>query len=70
MRKKSINKKSNPVALFIVEGYTEENYVKILKQLYLQNVITENCLGGPSRKLKTKNNGSIPNNRFKSNDCP
>ena len=40
-RKKSKSKYSVPVPLFIVEGYTEYNYIVLLKELYAKDIDEE-----------------------------
>jgi hypothetical protein len=44
-------KKSIPVSLFIVEGYTEYNYINLLRKIYQTDVAIENCKGGGARSV-------------------
>jgi hypothetical protein len=53
-RKKSQPKKSVPVPLFIVEGFTEKNYIDILKGIYSENVVVKNCFGGGANTVLLK----------------
>ncbi len=50
-RKKSQPKKSVPVPLFIVEGFTEYNYIVLLKKLYTKEVAVKNCFGGGANSV-------------------
>ncbi|ETR73630.1 MAG: hypothetical protein OMM_00806 [Candidatus Magnetoglobus multicellularis str. Araruama] len=50
-RKKAIKRKSKQVYLFIVEGCTETNYLKLLKRLYKKNADINNCKGGSARSV-------------------
>ena len=50
-RKSSFIKKSIRVPLFIVEGYTEENYIKILRIVFQKNVSVLNCRGGGAHSV-------------------
>jgi hypothetical protein len=50
-RKNSPKKKSIPVSLFIVEGYTEYNYINLLKKIYQLDVTIENCKGGGAKSV-------------------
>ncbi len=58
-RKISPTKKSIEVPLFIVEGYTEENYIKILKIIYQKNVSILNCKGGGANSVLLKSDKII-----------
>lgn len=44
-RKKAPRRKSKKIYLFIVEGCTEENYIKRLKQLHRKSASIKNCEG-------------------------
>lgn len=50
-RKSSPRKRSVNVPLFIVEGHTEENYIKLLKKLYSKSVEVKNCYGGGANSV-------------------
>ena len=51
-RKKRNNiRASNKNIYFIVEGCTEENYIKLLKLLYKQGIQIKNCNGGSAGKV-------------------
>jgi len=50
-RKKAVKRKSKQVYLFIVEGCTETNYLKLLKRLYRKNAVINNCKGGNARSV-------------------
>jgi hypothetical protein len=50
-RKRSHRKRSNNVPLFIVEGYTEENYIKLLRKLSSKSVVVKNCYGGGANSV-------------------
>lgn len=53
-RKKRPPRTSNPIYYFIVEGCTEENYLKLLRQLYKKSATITNCEGGSAKNvLKT-----------------
>ena len=53
-RKSSPRRKSINVPLFIVEGYTEENYIKTLQKIYDKSVSIENCKGGGAKSVLLK----------------
>lgn len=50
-KKRNTFRKSNRSIYFIVEGCTEENYIKLLKLLYRQTVQIKNCNGGSAKKV-------------------
>jgi len=50
-KKRDANKKSKRSIYFIVEGCTEENYIKLLKLIYRRNVQIKNCNGGSAKKV-------------------
>ena len=50
-KKRDSYKKSNKTIYFIVEGCTEENYIKLLKLLYRKNAQIKNCNGGSARNV-------------------
>ena len=50
-RKSRPVKKSKKIYYFIVEGYTEENYIKLLKQTYKKDAQIKNCHGGSAKKV-------------------
>ena len=50
-KKRNTDRKSNKYIYFIVEGCTEENYIKLLKLLYKQGVQIKNCRGGSAKKV-------------------
>jgi hypothetical protein len=50
-REKPKKRQSNQVYCFIVEGYTEENYIKLLKKLYRKSGEIKNCKGGSARNV-------------------
>lgn len=50
-RKSRKKRQSKKVHLFIVEGCTEENYIKHLKKLYRKSGKTENCKGGSAKAV-------------------
>ncbi len=50
-RKNSLKKTSIPVPLFIVEGYTEYNYINLIKKIYHKDVAIENCKGGGAKSV-------------------
>jgi len=50
-REKRPQRKSIRPYYFIVEGYTEENYLKLLKQLSKKSVIIKNCRGGSANNV-------------------
>ncbi|CAN2047447.1 RloB domain-containing protein [Candidatus Magnetomoraceae bacterium gMMP-1] len=53
-RKKPKKRLSKKVFLFIVEGCTEENYIKCLKRLYKKSGKTFNCKGGSAKAVMNK----------------
>ena len=53
-RKSSPRRKSINVPLFIVEGYTEENYIKTLQKIYDKSASIENCKGGGAKSVLLK----------------
>lgn len=53
-RKSSPRRKSINVPLFIVEGYTEKNYINILNKLYFKNLPIHNCEGGGANSVLLK----------------
>lgn len=50
-KKRNASRTSNKYVCFIVEGCTEENYIKLLKLLYRQGIQIKNCNGGSARKV-------------------
>ncbi len=44
-------KKSKKIYYFIVEGYTEENYINLLKQTYKKEANIKNCNGGSAKNV-------------------
>ena len=50
-KKRNTFRKSNKSIYFIVEGCTEENYIKLLKTLYRKNATIKNCNGGSANKV-------------------
>ncbi len=50
-KRRNTYKKSNKSIYIIVEGCTEENYLKLLKLLYRKNVQIKNCNGGSAKKV-------------------
>ena len=50
-KRRDAHRKSKRSFYFIVEGCTEENYVKLLKLLYRKNVQIKNCNGGSAKKV-------------------
>lgn len=50
-RKSPRRRDSKPVPLFIVEGYTEENYIRLLKKRFKFGADIENCKGGSSKRV-------------------
>lgn len=60
-RKKSQSKKSISAPLFIVEGFTEKNYIDILKGIYAENVIVKNCFGGGANTVLLKSDEILSN---------
>ena len=50
-KKRNTFRKSNKSIYFIVEGCTEENYIKLLKTLYRKNATIKNCNGGSAYKV-------------------
>ena len=53
-RKSSPRRKSINVPLFIVEGFTEENYLKTLQKIYDKSASIENCKGGGAKSVLLK----------------
>lgn len=53
-KKRNTSRKSNKSIYFIVEGCTEENYIKLLKLLFRKNVQIKNCNGGSAKKALTE----------------
>lgn len=53
-RKKSKKRISKKVFLFIVEGCTEENYIKRLKLIYRKGAKIVNCEGGSAKAVMNK----------------
>ena len=60
-RNKSPSKKSVPVPLFIVEGFTEYNYITLLKELYSKDVKVKNCYGGGANTVLLKSDKILSN---------
>lgn len=50
-RKKPKKRSSKKVFLFIVEGCTEENYIKCLKRIYKRSAHIFNCKGGSAKAV-------------------
>ena len=50
-KKRNTYRKSHKYVYFIVEGCTEENYIKVLNLLYKQGVRIKNCNGGSAKKV-------------------
>ena len=50
-KKRNTDRLSKKSIYFIVEGCTEENYIKLLKMLYRQPVQIKNCHGGSAKKV-------------------
>lgn len=50
-RKKTQKRKIRKVFCFIVEGCTEENSIKCLKQIFRTSGAIYNCKGGPERNI-------------------
>lgn len=50
-RRKRQKRTSEPVYFFVVEGDTEENYIKLLKRLYRKPGQIYNCDGGNARTV-------------------
>ncbi len=53
-RKHPPQRQSKSVYYFIVEGCTEENYLKLLKTLYHKDATLENCKGGSAKAVLEK----------------
>ncbi len=50
-RKESSKRQAPIIGLFIVEGCTEENYIKLLKTLYRSGHRVHNCKGGSAKNV-------------------
>ena len=50
-KRNTFKKKSNKYVYFIVEGCTEENYLKLFKIIYRKNIQIKNCHGGSAKKV-------------------
>jgi hypothetical protein len=50
-RDKRSPRKSIRPYYFIVEGFTEENYLYLLKQLFKKSAIIKNCKGGSANNV-------------------
>jgi hypothetical protein len=61
-RKKPAKRKSKKVFLFIVEGCTEENYIKLLKRIYKKNADIRNCKGGSAKAVMNEAQKRISEN--------
>lgn len=53
-RKSRPLRKSKKFYYFIVEGFTEENYLKLLKKIYQKGEKIENCNGGSAKNVLNK----------------
>lgn len=53
-RKRRASRISQKVYCFIVEGYTEENYIRLLKLLYRKSGDPKNCKGGNAKGVLKK----------------
>ncbi len=65
-RKTRKPRKSKPVYYFIVEGCTEENYIRILKAIYRKPGKIKNCDGGSAKNVLDKAQKLIQKN---GDDC-
>lgn len=50
-KKRNTSRQSNRNICFIVEGCTEENYIKLLRLLYKKGAAIKNCNGGSAKKV-------------------
>jgi hypothetical protein len=53
-RQQRIQRELKEVYYFIVEGYTEENYLNLLKKLYKKSGDIKNCKGGNAKGVMEK----------------
>lgn len=61
-RKKRKPRSSHPVYYFIVEGCTEENYIRLLKTIYRKPGKIKNCNGGSAKNVLEEAKKLIQNN--------
>lgn len=62
-RKSRSPRQSKKIIYFIVEGCTEENYLKLLKMLFQQDAVIKNCHGGSAKKVLTEAQKIIDQNK-------
>ena len=62
-RKSRETRESKKVYYFIVEGCTEEKYIKLLKILYKKDATIKNCNGGSARNVLNEAKKIITKNK-------
>ncbi len=62
-QKRRQKRTSKKVYCFIVEGYTEENYIAILRKIYRKSADVKNCGGGNAKGVLKKAKKIISDNK-------